>query len=158
MLLREPDRSGDRAFSTETPDGLDTTGSAATRVLGLLAVVGLVALAAMSFLVSEPDSELGESVRIMYVHVPTVTCAYLCMVIAALASAWFLRTRSVFSECVAIATGELGVVLLGLTLVTGAIWGRITWGYLLDVGCASHNHGSVVPRLGGSSRPRLLWR
>ena len=104
------------------------TGSTGTRVLGGLSVVGFGLLAVMAFGVSGPDSELGESVRIMYVHVPTVATAYLFVIGGGVFSAMWLAKRSEFADTMASALVEIGTVLLGLTLVTGAIWGRVTWG------------------------------
>jgi heme exporter protein C len=43
-------------------------------------------------------------------------------------SIWVLWKRSQFADVAAHACAEIGVLLLGLTLVTGSLWGRITWG------------------------------
>jgi heme exporter protein C len=104
------------------------TGSRGSRILGVLTLVGLVAVAIFAFGVSPADSELGESIRIMYVHVPTVTAAYVLLIANAVFSGFVLRRRSDFADVAAHTCAELGVLMLGLTLVTGSLWGRITWG------------------------------
>ena len=105
-----------------------TTSSTGTRVLGVLSLAGIVALIGFSFGITEADAELGQSIRIMYVHVPTVSTAYLCVIGGGVFSGVWLVKKNAFSDVMASTLVELGTVLLGLTLVTGAIWGRITWG------------------------------
>lgn len=105
-----------------------STSSRGTRMLGAVSLVGLVFLALMGLAFSDADELLGETVRIMYVHVPTVSTAYLMIIVSAVASAVYLRRRTELPDLLAHATAEIGTVLLGLTLVTGALWGRPTWG------------------------------
>jgi heme exporter protein C len=97
-------------------------------VLGVISLAGLVLLVLYAFVVSPADAALGESVRIMYVHVPTVAAAYFLMLANAGFSVWAIWKRSEFADLAAHACAEVGVLMLGLTLVGGAIWGRMTWG------------------------------
>ena len=55
---------------------------------------------------------------------------YVCFGVTTLASVLYLwkRTRSRFWDLTAGASAEIGVLFLGLTLLIGSIWGRITWG------------------------------
>jgi heme exporter protein C len=105
-----------------------STSSLGSRILAVLTTASMALLVLFAFVITSPDRELGESIRIMYVHVPTVTLAYGCMVLNAVAAAWYLWRRSEFADLLSAAAGELGTVLLFLTLVSGALWGRITWG------------------------------
>jgi len=125
--------------STTTPPSVDhgapdpstdgtSTSSRGTRVLGVLCIVGLAVLGVFTFAISPPDSNLGDSVRIMYIHVPTVAWAYLCLICCAASSVTYLVRRSRFADVLAHASAEIGVLLLGVTLVSGAAWGHITWG------------------------------
>ncbi|MEZ5238463.1 MAG: cytochrome c biogenesis protein CcsA [Microthrixaceae bacterium] len=50
-------------------------------------------------LISPPDRQLGETVRILYMHVPTVSAAYLAFVITAVASVAYLVKRTEFWTC-----------------------------------------------------------
>jgi heme exporter protein C len=108
------------------------TGSVATRVLGLFILVGGVLLAALGLALTDPDVQLGERMRPIYVHVPTVSAAYVLFVLNAVGSAMWLWRKSRFWDQVAAAAAEVGLVFLGLTLLTGAFWGRITWGVYWD--------------------------
>lgn len=114
--------------TTHTPAVPASTSSRGTRALGVASLVGVVFLALMGLWFSDADELLGETVRIMYVHVPTVSTAYLMIIVSAVSSVVYLRRRTELPDLLAHATAEIGTVLLGLTLVTGALWGRPTWG------------------------------
>jgi len=107
---------------------IQTTGTKSTRVLGAVILVGIVVLVWLSFVVTEADIELEDTVRIMYVHVPVAIMGYCMFIICGLGSAMVLWKRSQWWDHVAGAAGEIGVVFGSLTLVTGMIWGRPTWG------------------------------
>jgi heme exporter protein C len=106
------------------------TGTKATRVLGVLALAGLPLLLLLGLVTSPEDVEMGDSVRIMYVHVPSAWLAYLAFGVTAVCSALYLwkRTRSLTLDRFAGASAEIGVLFTGLALVTGMLWGRPTWG------------------------------
>ena len=106
------------------------TATAATRVLGVLTIVMIGWLGVFGLLLSPADRDQGDAVRIMYVHVPSVWLAYLAFIVTALASAVHLfgKSHSMQSDRVAGASAEIGVVFMAVTLVTGMLWGRITWG------------------------------
>ena len=102
-----------------------------TRVLGWLSAVSLAATAWMALVISPPDVNQQDAVRLLYLHVPTAWLAmYLSFGVTTLASLLYLwkRTRSRFWDMVAGASAEIGVVFIALTLLIGSIWGRTTWG------------------------------
>jgi heme exporter protein C len=105
-----------------------STGSRATRILGLLCLAGLAALALFGLLLSPADVNQLDSVRLMYVHVPVALVAFFAFFVTALGSAMWLWKRSTWWDLVAGASAEVGVVFTALTLVTGMLWGRPTWG------------------------------
>jgi heme exporter protein C len=107
-----------------------TTGTRATRVLGIAAIVMLGWTVLFGLFLSPADRDQEDAVRIMYVHVPTVWVAYLAFSVTALCSALYLfrKKHSLGFDRVAGASAEIGVVFMALTLVTGMLWGRITWG------------------------------
>jgi heme exporter protein C len=109
-------------------DGAEATGSPATRLLGLIAValVGLVAL--LGLVISPAEAKMGDSVRLLYVHVPSALTAYAAVTVVAIGSVMVLWKRSVFWDLMAGAAGEIGLLFTALTLATGSLWGRPTWG------------------------------
>jgi len=104
------------------------TGSRLTLVLGLATLAGLVLVAVLGLLAAPPDDVMGDTVRIIYVHVPAALGAYAALGVTAFGSVIWLLRRSVWWDMVAHAGAEVGVILCGVTLVTGMLWGRPTWG------------------------------
>ncbi len=113
---------------TETNRAPTGTGSTATRVLGAISLVGLAALVVFGLVLSPADAKLGETIRILYMHVPTVSTAYLAFVITAVASIAYLWKRTEFWDLLAASCAELGVLFFALTILNGMLWGKITWG------------------------------
>ena len=74
------------------------------------------------------DDVQGDAVRIIFVHVPSAIGAYAAFTLTAVGSVLWLWRRSVWWDIVAHSGAELGVLLCALTLVTGMLWGRPTWG------------------------------
>ena len=77
---------------------------------------------------SPPDYQQGETVRIMYVHVPAAWMAmmvYLSMTIMSLfALVWRHPLADILSKC----SAPIGASFTVIALVTGSIWGKPTWG------------------------------
>ena len=107
-----------------------STGTKATRVIGIATIVAMAWLLLFALVVSPADVNQGESVRLMYLHLPTIWVAYLSFIVTAVASALYLfpKKHSLGWDRLAGASAELGVAFVGLTLVVGALWGRLTWG------------------------------
>ena len=81
--------------------------------------------------VTPPDQTQGDLVRLVYLHPALAWVAlYVAFGLAALSSVLYLwkRTRSMKFDRLAAASVEVGVVFTVLTLITGSIWGRPTWG------------------------------
>lgn len=106
------------------------TATTATRLIGAAALAITAFVAVSAFWLTPADAVQGESVRIMYVHVPTAWVAYLAFVVTAITSGLSLarRHRTLGFDRVAGASAEVGVLFMAMTLVTGSLWGRLTWG------------------------------
>ena len=101
-----------------------------TRLVGAMAIASMTWVVLGGLFVTPKDVDQGDAVRIMYVHVPTAWVAYLAFIVTALASAcWLLsRKHSMGFDRVAGASAEVGVIFMAMTLLSGSLWGRITWG------------------------------
>ncbi len=120
--------------------GAAMTGTIATRVLGVVALAAAVVMALLALWVSPPERVQGDAVRFMYLHLPSIWVAYGAFVLTAAASArllWLSRATSPSGRAersirrldrTAGAASELGVLFTALTLVTGSLWGNLTWG------------------------------
>jgi len=89
----------------------------------------LVAIAAVSGLaLTPPDYLQGESVRIMYVHVPAAWLGMGGWSGIAVASLMQLVWRHPLAAVAARAIAAPGAMFTAICLATGSIWGRPTWG------------------------------
>jgi heme exporter protein C len=98
------------------------------RLLGGVTLVGLGAGLVMAFGVAPREATQGNVQRIMYLHVPSVWVAYLAFAVVLVASVTYLVRRSEAADRLAHASAEVGVLFTGLTIATGSIWGKPTWG------------------------------
>jgi len=99
-----------------------------TSVLGWLSALALAAGVVLGLLVAPREVTQGNVQRIMYVHVPSVWVAYLAFGVVFVASITYLWKRAAGADRVAHASAEVGVVFTGVTIASGAIWGKPTWG------------------------------
>ena len=106
------------------------TGNRTTRMLGLAALATSAAVIVLGLVVTPPDVVQKQLVRLIYVHPEVSTWAFVAFGVTAVASGLYLvpRTRSRRWDGIAGASAEVGVVLCGLSLATGSIWGRPAWG------------------------------
>ena len=81
-----------------------------------------------SLIVSPPDYQQGETVRIMYIHVPSAWMGLFTYVMIAVASFVSLVWRHPLADIAAKAAAPIGAAFTFLALVTGAMWGRPMWG------------------------------
>ena len=106
------------------------TSTGFTRALGVATILGLGWLAVFGLLISPDDVVQGSYARLLYVHVPSAWLAYLAFGVTGLASAAYLwpRTQNLQWDRIAGASAEVGVVFMAITLVSGSLWGKVTWG------------------------------
>src|SRR6202000_924233 len=75
-----------------------------------------------------PDYQQGDSVKIMFLHVPAAWTAMMAYGLLAVASLFSLVWRHPLADVAAKAAAPLGAVFTLLGLVTGSLWGRPMWG------------------------------
>jgi heme exporter protein C len=93
-----------------------------------LTVVLLIAGLYLAFFGSPPDYQQGESVRLMYIHVPSAWMALFVYGVMAAASAAALIWKHPLAEVIARAAAPIGACFTFLALVTGSLWGKPMWG------------------------------
>lgn len=80
-------------------------------------------------LVTSPaDYQQGESVRIMYIHVPSAWMALMVYTLIAAVSAMALVWKHPLAFLIGQAAAPLGAGFTLVCLVTGALWGQTSWG------------------------------
>ncbi|HUJ02079.1 MAG TPA: heme ABC transporter permease CcmC [Rhizomicrobium sp.] len=75
-----------------------------------------------------PDYQQGDTVRIMFVHVPAAWVAMMAYAAMAGASFFSLVWRHPLADVAAKTAAPLGALFTALALVTGSLWGRPMWG------------------------------
>ncbi len=101
------------------------------RILPFAAVIAVICIGYGLYggLITSPaDYQQGESVRIMYVHVPSAWMAMLCYGVMALFSASFLIWKHQLADLAARASAPIGACFTAIALITGSLWGQPTWG------------------------------
>jgi len=93
-------------------------------LLILVILVGLI----YALFISPPDYVQGDSVRIMYVHVPTSLLALACFGFIGIASICTLIFKIKILPLMAKSLAPVGFLFAIVSVVTGSLWGKPTWG------------------------------
>ena len=94
------------------------------KLVFLVLIVGVV----YSLFISPPDYIQGDSVRIMYVHVPSSFIALGCFAFIGVASICNLVLKIKFLSLMAKSLAPIGFIFTIISIVTGSLWGKPTWG------------------------------
>ncbi|WP_339849616.1 heme ABC transporter permease [uncultured Nisaea sp.] len=103
----------------------------AARLQPWIMALGLLTGAAglyFALFASPADYQQGETVRIMYVHVPAAWMAMFIYVVMAAAAASFLIWKHPLADVAAQAAAPIGAGFTLMALVTGSLWGQPMWG------------------------------
>lgn len=101
------------------------------RVLPWLAGATILLMGAglyLSFFVAPADYQQGETVRIMFIHVPSAWLAMFCYTLIAVSAIGSLIWRHPLADVAAKAAAPIGAAFTLLALVTGSLWGKPMWG------------------------------
>jgi heme exporter protein C len=96
-------------------------------VAGIAAAMLLVGLY-LAFFASPPDYQQGETVRIMYIHVPAAWMALFAYSTVAAFSAMGLVWKNPLAFIIALSAAPIGACFTFVCLTTGSLWGRPMWG------------------------------
>lgn len=101
-----------------------------SRILPWMAVATAILFAIGLYLsfAAPPDYQQGDTVRIMFIHVPAAWVAMMAYGFMALASLIGLVNRHPLADVAAKQAAPLGTLFTALALITGSLWGRPMWG------------------------------
>ena len=99
----------------------------ATPLFGVAAAV-LIGTGIFLGFVAPPDYQQGETVRIMFVHVPAAWAALLAYTALGGASFVSLVFRHAIADIAARSAAPIGAMFTLMALITGSFWGRPMWG------------------------------
>jgi len=101
------------------------------RVVPWLSAVVVIVLGIglyLSLFVAPPDYQQGETVKIMFVHVPAAWLGMLGYTLIAIAALGTLIWRHPLADVAAKAAAPIGATFTFIALVTGSLWGKPMWG------------------------------
>src|SRR5437763_12632001 len=97
-------------------------------VAAALAVALLGGAIGLIFFYAPTDGDQGFSQRIFYFHVPIALTSYVCFGWGAWKALRYLRTRDERADLESYVAIHQGVIFGALTLITGSIWAKASWG------------------------------
>jgi heme exporter protein C len=106
---------------------METTAPVLPWIAGLAGLC-LVAGSVWGFFFTPDAAEMGASVKILYIHVPSAMMAINAWVMMLVASLIWLIRRHHVSALAARAAAPVGATFTVIALITGALWGQPTWG------------------------------
>jgi len=101
------------------------------RIVTWLAAVTLILLGIglyLAFFVAPPDYQQGETVKIMFIHVPAAWLGMFGYVLIAVAALGTLIWRHPLADVAAKTAAPIGATFTFVALVTGSLWGKPMWG------------------------------
>jgi heme exporter protein C len=101
------------------------------RIVPWLTAVTLILLCLglyLSFFVAPPDYQQGETVKIMFIHVPAAWLAMFGYMLIAVAALGTLIWRHPLADVAAKTAAPIGATFTFVALVTGSLWGKPMWG------------------------------
>jgi heme exporter protein C len=91
------------------------------------AVLGLIGLY-IGFFVAPTDSQQGEAYRIIFIHVPSAWMSMFIYIVMAFWAGMGMAFNTRLSSMWALSLAPTGALMAFLSLWTGALWGKPTWG------------------------------
>ena len=99
-------------------------------------IMPLIILTSLTFIIglyfalynSPEDYQMGDTVRIMYIHVPNAWLSQFTYVLMAISAIGTLVWRHPLAEVAMKTASPLGAAFTAMALFTGSLWGRPTWG------------------------------
>ncbi|MBF0382952.1 MAG: cytochrome c biogenesis protein CcsA [Magnetococcales bacterium] len=100
------------------------------RIQRPLGIITLLCLGAGIWLVFNAplDFQQGNSVRILYAHVPSAKMSLFCYILLTISSIIYLVKKSETADIIAEATVPVGAAFTAVTLASGSLWGKPMWG------------------------------
>ena len=99
-----------------------------TAQLEIIAPLTLFACSLWVFVFTPTETEQGFVQKIMYIHVPSVIVTYLAFFVTFAFGIAYLWKRLLVFDRIAKVSAEIGLIFCAMVLLSGAVWGRPTWG------------------------------
>ena len=96
--------------------------------LAILAIISVAISQYLIFIYAPLEQYLGYAQKIFYFHLPVAWWSFVSFFLSAVFGILYLLKKKQRYDNISYASAELGFVLATLTLITGSIWGRHSWG------------------------------
>ncbi len=73
------------------------------------------------------EQTMGLAQKIFYYHLSVAMWAFAAFFVNCITSICYLKTKKSKYDCIAVASGEIGLLFATLTLITGMVWGKNSW-------------------------------
>ena len=110
-----------------TPNTLSTFMNSISKYIVLLSLL-LIGIAAFLIIFIENDYYQGISFKIMFIHVPAAWLSLAIFLAMGISSIIGLIFKSPTAFTIARSLSPIGLIMSIIVLVTGSIWGNLTWG------------------------------
>jgi heme exporter protein C len=129
MTMSQNDQSAGRAsiFEFANPKRFMDVSASALPWLSAIAMLTIGAGLFMALFVVPPERYQGDTVRIMFIHVPAAWIGMMAYGAMAVASFFGLVNRHPLADVAAKTAAPLGALFTAVALITGSLWGRPTW-------------------------------
>lgn len=98
------------------------------RILLITTIIIFLLAEYMAYIFSPPEVNLGDNIRIIYLHIPAAWVSYLAFGITFVSSLLYLREKSDHYDLLSVSSVELGVLFCSIAIITGSIFSNVTWG------------------------------
>ena len=115
-------------FGYANPKRYEILSSILIKIFGVLAAILIPWGLYIGLISSPPDYQQSETVRIMYVHVPSAWVSMMCYSSLAIAGFCFLIWKHLLAGLYIRAACGVGASFTAICLVTGSLWGAKMWG------------------------------
>jgi heme exporter protein C len=115
-------------FRFASPRHFERLAARLTPWFAVIAVVSIIAGLVIGLVIAPADAVQRDIYRIMFVHVPAAWMSMFIYVVMAAYCALHLALNARLSAMMALALAPTGALFTAIALITGALWGKPTWG------------------------------
>lgn len=94
----------------------------------IITLIAMIASLYAAFIYAPTEIVMGHIQRIFYFHMGAVWVSSAAFIITFISSIAYLKTQKRKWDIMAFTSGEIGVVFITLTIISGSIWAKPIWG------------------------------
>ena len=115
-------------------------GNLSTKIVGTLTAILVFLSLYLVFGYARIEGTMLEVQKIFYYHVSAALTVFVAFGVNCVFSIKYLIQRKPNDDLLAVAAAELGLVFCTIALLSGPIWARYAWKYMVELGAAPHEY------------------